>query len=418
MLYALRRIFGQPGFAPPEHQRNFKYLYYDIGWFGVLNGSILVFLGVYVSRIGGTPFQVGLLSAIPALVNIAVTFPGNAFARGRSIYNITRWAWLIMRLFYILIIPLPLLVNARTQIWIILGVILVMSIPGTVASVIGNAFFAETVPMEYRGRVVGTRNAIMAATTMLTTFTVGQVLNNLPLATGYTVVFVIGLVGGVMSAVQLFRIRPLTDSRVPSHVALPDNAGGTQLLPANSLRFEIWKGPFGKILLILLLYNFAVLLPGPIFPLYQVRQIRLTDQTISIASSLFWIIHFLTSTQAGILSRKLGFKKMTGIGTLIASTSTLLFMYSYHPLVYMSTQVVGGIGWSMIGSGLINYVYENVPANDRPAYLAWYNMVLNGATLVTGLVAPLLVGSLGLVGGMGLCVALRFLAGLLILFLG
>ena len=119
-----------------------------------------------------------------------------------------------------------------------------------------------------------------------------------------------------------------------------------------------------------------------------------------------------------MLSRKLGFKKMTGIGTLIASTSTLLFMYSYHPLVYMSTQVVGGIGWSMIGSGLINYVYENVPANDRPAYLAWYNMVLNGATLVTGLVAPLLVGSLGLVGGMGLCVGLRFLAGLLILFLG
>ena len=143
----------------------------------MLNGSILVFLGVYVSRIGGTPFQVGLLSAIPALVNIAVTFPGNAFARGHSTYNITRWAWLIMRLFYILIIPLPLLVEAQVQIWIILGVILVMSIPGTVASVIGNAFFAETVPIEYcRPGGRDARNAIMAATTMLTTFTVGQVV--------------------------------------------------------------------------------------------------------------------------------------------------------------------------------------------------------------------------------------------------
>ena len=114
---------------------------------------------------------------------------------------------------------------------VILGVILVMSIPGTVASVIGNAFFAETVPMGHccTGPGGGDAQRHHGSHHHADHLTVGQVLNNLPLATGYTVVFVIGLVGGVMSAVQLFRIRPLKDSRVPSKVELPDNAGGTQL---------------------------------------------------------------------------------------------------------------------------------------------------------------------------------------------
>jgi hypothetical protein len=52
-------------------------------------------------------------------------------------------------------------------------------------------------------------------------------------------------------------------------------------------------------------FHLAVFLPNPIFPLYQVRQLQLTDQTISLGASLFWIFHFIGSTQSGAIARRI-----------------------------------------------------------------------------------------------------------------
>jgi predicted MFS family arabinose efflux permease len=37
-----------------------------------------------------------------------------------------------------------------------------------------------------------------------------------------------------------------------------------------------------------------------------------------------------------------------------------------------------------------NYLLEKVPAHDRPAYLAWYNIALNLAILLGTMLGPLL----------------------------
>jgi hypothetical protein len=62
-------------------------------------------------------------------------------------------------MFYALLIPLPILLAPQPQIWTILVITLLMNVSGTMAAVMGKAFFAETVPVEWRGQVVGTRNA-------------------------------------------------------------------------------------------------------------------------------------------------------------------------------------------------------------------------------------------------------------------
>ncbi len=44
---------------PSQHHSNFKHLYFDIAWFGVLSGSAVNFLSVYITRIGGTGYEIG-----------------------------------------------------------------------------------------------------------------------------------------------------------------------------------------------------------------------------------------------------------------------------------------------------------------------------------------------------------------------
>ena len=411
VTYALRRMMGLP--YPKEHQSNFIHLYMDIFWFGVLNGSILIFLVVYISRLGATPTQTGLLTAVPAICNLLFSIPAGRFGQGKPLHVVTRWAWFANRVFYLLLIPLPVLLPKATQIWVILGIVLVMTIPGTLAAVIGNAFFAETVPLEWRGQVVGLRNALLAVTTMLTAFTVGQVLKILPFDTGYQVVFTIGFLGSMMSCLHLFLIKP----------AITENAQQQDLAPStldpmkqkSSVRLDILHGPFNRILIATMAVQLAVFIPNPIFPLYQVNILKLSDQTISLGSSLFWIVYFLTSTQAGMVTQRLGFRKTAAIGMAATSFSTLLFTLSFQNWIYAATQVIGGTAWSLFGIGMINYVYASTPAGDRPAYMVWYNLAVNSATLLSGLAAPLIAGQIGLTGGMLFAVAIRLLAGLVVL---
>jgi len=419
---ALRRTLGLP--YPPEHRSNFIHLYLDIFWFGVLNGSIIIFLAVYISRLGATPFQTGLLTAAPALGNILFSIPAGQFGQNKPLHLVTRWAWLANRIFYALLIPLPVMLPAQTQIWVIIAIVLVMTIPGALAAVIGNAFFAETVPLEWRAQVVGLRNALLALATMITSLAVGQILKRLPFESGYQVVFTIGFIGSLASCFHLFLIRPGQQPLINHQANTPTGMVQSQSISdsvkeltrqRSKLRLEIVTGSFRKVLLATFAVQIAVFIPNPIFPLYQVNVLRMSDQTISLGSSLFWIVYFVSSTQASYLSRRVGFRKMAGIGMAMTSFSTLLFILSFRNWIYAVTQLFGGIAWPMFGIGMINYVYESVPPDDRPAYMVWYNLAVNGATLLSGLIAPQIANQVGLTGGMLLAVVFRLLAGLVVL---
>ncbi len=70
--------------VPPEHRSNFNNLVFDIAWFGVLNGSAIAFVAVYATRIGASAFQLSLMAALPAVVNLVVRAAGRALATGQA----------------------------------------------------------------------------------------------------------------------------------------------------------------------------------------------------------------------------------------------------------------------------------------------------------------------------------------------
>jgi predicted MFS family arabinose efflux permease len=73
---------------------------------------------------------------------------------------------------------------------------------------------------------------------------------------------------------------------------------------------------------------------------------------------------------------------------------------------------VGGLAWSLVGGAASNYILERIPPDNRPAYLAWYNLALNAAVLLGSLGGPLIADYLGLAVTLVLAAASRLLAGL------
>ena len=69
-----------PGSLPvsAELQSNFRNLYFDVGWFGVVTGSALSFLTIYAARLGASTTQVGLINAMPAIVILFLALPAGA----------------------------------------------------------------------------------------------------------------------------------------------------------------------------------------------------------------------------------------------------------------------------------------------------------------------------------------------------
>src|SRR5512138_389494 len=97
----------RPAHPVPEAYRPvFTHLFLDMAWFGVLSGSTLAFLAVYATRVGASDTQIGLLSAVPALVNLLFALPAGSWLSRRSLGQAVFWSSVLQRMFYL---PLVLL---------------------------------------------------------------------------------------------------------------------------------------------------------------------------------------------------------------------------------------------------------------------------------------------------------------------
>jgi MFS family permease len=295
-----------------------------------------------------------------------------------------------------------------------------MGIPLTAISVGFSALFAEAVPAEWRAYVMGIRNVVLSVTYILSSLGSGYLLKRLPFPLGYQIIFGIGFFGAAMSSLHLYFIRPLpqsvfrTDTYIPQPVSQAEQPNRRQSWYA-ALRADIWQTPFRGPLLVLLTFHLAQYLAIPLFPLYFVHQLNLNDQQIGIGTALFYLSVLIGSTQLDRLTRKFGHHKMTGLGALGMSLYPTLLAFSSHAPGYYLVSAVGGFTWAMLGGAYPNYLLEKIPASDRPAHLAWYNLVLNAAVLVGSLAGPALARNIGMGTALILFGVLRLLSGIAIL---
>jgi MFS family permease len=262
----LRRfsIYRSTRDVPKEYRSIFKHLYMDVVWWGVLSGTTIAFLVIYATRIGATGEQIGLINAGPAIVNLLLALPAGIWLGKMAIDRAVFWSGMLQRLFYLVFAFLPFLIFPQRQIWVIIVASLLMSIPGTGIAIGFNALFAEVVPPDWRGHVVGIRNALLSITTVISALLAGQILTWLKFPLGYQVVFVLGFIGAILSCFHLGMIHPLkipplqqARSVLEGIVTRPATGqpGENGFIPGiirsfKGLRFDILKGQFGTVILL------------------------------------------------------------------------------------------------------------------------------------------------------------------------
>ncbi len=404
--------------TPPDTtmKNNFRHLYADVAWFGVLSGSTLAFLNVYAARLGADAFQLGLISAGPALVNLAVSLPAGAWIQHRPVLHVTFISSLWNRSAYLLIVPLPWLFAPQGEIWALVGLTALMSLPGTFLAIAFNASFAGVVPPDWRGRVVGRRNALLALTILATSLVCGLVLDRVPFPTSFQLVFALGVLGAGMSSYHLGRLspisvsvspevltpRPLNDVARPGMMRFMDAvrpASGLRYLaraPRRLLRLEILRGPYRRVLAAYLFFHAAQFFCIPLFPLVWVSQLQLSNGVISIGNALFYAAMLVVSLPLGRIAASSGHRRLLIAGALLYGLYPLLLSLAASKTLFLLASLVGGGVWAVLNGALLNHLMDKTPKDEMPSHMAAYNLVLNIGILAGSLAGPAVLETLGL----------------------
>jgi MFS family permease len=288
--------------------------------------------------------------------------------------------------------------------------------------------FADLVPFEWRGHVMGIRNALISITATIMTLISGQILQHIPFPTGYQIVFGIGFVGAAFSSSHLYHLAKIAGSekhnvyRKLPEKKLDQKESGRHFSDEfshlyhkgiQSLRLDVMHGPFIKIMALLFAWHLAQFSTIPCITPFIVNHLKISDQMIGIANGIFNMTVFFGSLKFSQIAGRYGNKNVTGIGIILLSVYPILTAFGIVP--YIIANFVGGIAWSLVGGGLYNYLLENIPGNDRPPYMAWYNLVANAAILIGSLMGPAVGGVIGMSTALIIFGIFRFLSGVAIL---
>jgi MFS family permease len=307
-----------------------------------------------------------------------------------------------------------------------------MAIPNTVLMVAFNAMVATIVPPEFRPQVVGRRNALFAATIMLSFLVSGAILDRLSFAWGYVVVFGLGAIGAALSTynvvclqmpdtVPQFKGRLLNDYGQPGRV--PALSGGVPQRLTVGLRMLLqWRpdaatlrevsGPYWWTMWAFFLFHFSQMLPAAIIPQFWVRELHLTDGEIGWVNAVFYLTMLVGSLFLEPLSKRLGNYVLTMWGAILLALAPLLTALSHDMTLLLVANIAGGSVWAILSGAMFNRLLDLIPEDKRPVHLALYNMALNVAVLVGTMSGSFLADIVGLREILFVIAALRVLSGL------
>jgi MFS family permease len=363
------------------------------------------FLPVFLARLGATHFQVGLLTAMPALTGFLLAIVIGSFLQRRR--NIVPWfsgARLLTNLAYALTGIVPFLLPRDYIVPAVLLIWAAVTIPQTVVNISFSVVMNAVAGSERRYELMSRRWSILGFTTAITVAIMGQILDRLSFPFNYQVVFLALSVGGLISYYY------------SSHIELPDN----EPLPMQSN--QAWPERFrGFVKLIRsepafvsftakqFVFTAGTALATPLFPLYYVHEVHANDAWIGLINTaqtaIVLVGYYLWVRQS---------KQHGGRFVLLCTT----FGMALHPVLVALTHHTG---WISLYAGLagifqagLNLVFfdelmKTVPPRYSATFVSLSQSSQQLATVAAPLAGTLLADQIGLGNALLLSALLRLI---------
>lgn len=383
------------------------------GAFSIIAMSLVTgFIPLFAIQVlGATNQQVGLISSLPSLMSILAMIPGAIWInRLEAKKKFTAVSVLAARFFLLLLVFIPFIQFAN-QAWILVVLIALMNFPTALANLSWQSFIGDLIPDERRGQFFSERNRILTIVGMITTFTVGVILNmfDVSAAGPYQIFFTLGFLFGVLEVFYLMK-------HIEHRRVITKKEENKRKLDFSILKKMLQHKPYLYFLICALLFNFGWQMAWPLFNIYQINYAHATAFWVSLFTVANQVSQIASYKWWGRIADKKGNTVMLLIAALGMSTLPILTILSTN-LVYLTVvNLWSGIfvaGTTML---LFNQLLKVSPENDRTSFLASYNVVIAGIGFIAPQLGVLFLELFGMNTAMSISSVFRFVGGLAFLF--
>ncbi|MFL5800681.1 MAG: MFS transporter [Roseiflexaceae bacterium] len=396
-------------------ERNVRNVLIDGIGVGLVSG-VSTFLSVFLVRLGASPFLVGLLTSMPALTGIILAIPvGRLLERQRNIvpwYSRAR-VWVLGS--YALTGLVPFLFPREVAPIPIIAIWAVATVPQAIVNVAFTIVMGAVAGPNRRYYLMSRRWSSLGITSALTVALVGWLLDQFAFPINYQYVFIGSFIGGLLSFA------------FSSRIDIPDNdpseqAGAVRHSWRVRLR-EGWaalreNGAYSRLLASQFVFRCGLTLALPLFPLYWVRELQISDSQIglinTVQNGVLLGAYFLWSE----LSRRKGtvlVLRICAFGLVLYPMLTGLTR-SVPPLVLYAG--LAGIFMAGIDLVLFDILLTICPRRHSASYIALYQLTTYVATFAAPILGTFLAERLGYAPALFISSGLRFAGATLFVLLG
>ena len=391
-------------------KRNFRYVQIDA--IGVSISNVAApFLPVFLTRLGASNFQVGLLSSMPGVTGLILAIVVGRFLQTRT--NIVPWyslSRLLVILCYALTGILTLSVSEQFVIIATLAIWAFATIPQTALSVAFSVVMNAVAGPEGRYALLSRRWAIFGLTGVIGTFIVTRLINLISFPLNYAVMFMVLSLGGFFSFYFSRKIH------VPDQIAPPLPAGGSPRQNLSHYLTLLRENPaFLSFSSKRFVYFSAIVLSQPIMPLFLVRDVHATDAQIGTVNMTLTLVMLLGYFLWPRISRRRG-----GRFVLLATTLGMTFypaLSAATPQINLIMLYAGIAGLFQAGLDLVFFdeLMKTVPAEYSATFVALGQSMQYLSMIIAPLLGTWLAEYIGLGGALWLSAGLRLIGFLLFL---
>jgi len=391
-------------------KRNFRYVQIDAIGVSIPNVAA-PFLPVFLTRLGASNFQVGLLSAMPGVTGLILAIVVGRFLQTRR--NIIPWfsySRLIVIGCYFLTGLITLLLPKEYTVISTLGIWAFATIPSTALAVAFSVVMNAVAGPEGRYTLLSRRWAIFGLTSIVFTFMITRVIDLVAFPLNYGIMFLGLSLGGLISFY------------FSSHISIPDQSPvllAKAQSPLDSIKNYatlLSSAPaFVSFSSKRFVYLSALALSAPIMPLFFVKQLGATDSQIGTINMTMTSVMLAGYFFWPWVSRKWG-----GRTVLLATSLGMVFypaLTAATPnveMVYIFAAVAG-----LFQSGLDLVFFDELMKTVPPDYSATFVSLAQSMQYLSAMVAPMLgtflADYIGLGGALWLSAGLRLIGFLLFL---
>lgn len=385
-------------------KENFRYVQIDAVGVSISNVSA-PFLPVFLTRLGASNFQVGLLSSMPGVTGLLLAIVVGRFLQTRR--NVVPWyslSRLMVILCYALTGILTLLIAEKYVIIATLAIWAFATLPQTALAVAFSVVMNAVAGPEGRYALLSRRWAIFGFTGVVGTFIVTRLIDLIDFPLNYAIMFLVLSLGGFLSYYFSSRIN-LPDTVPPplakSHSAREGLQNYLSILRANPAFLSFASKRF--------VYLSAIALSTPIMPLYLVRDVDATDAQIGAVSMAMTLVMLLGYYLWPKVSRQRG-----GRFVLLATTLGMVLypaLSAATPQVSLIIVYAGIAGFFQGGLDLVFFdeLMKTVPAEYSATFVSLAQSMQYLSTIIAPLLGTWLAIYIGLGGALWLSAGLRLI---------